>query len=129
MVMMVVVVVVVVMVTLENEPHVPRSRFTVPATKSERPEDFEDHHRVQSISLPRNLHIEVKPLEKPTLDLQSTRFPLRLPRKVTTKPGNVHVTTTRAQSRRAPAPTHQFLQACAVDVHFEDLEVSRSRGE
>ena len=34
----------------------------------------------------------------------NTRFPLRLPRKVITKPENVHGTTTRAQPRRALAP-------------------------
>ena len=52
--------------------------------------------------LPRNLRIEVG-LEKSSLDHQSTRFPLRLPRKVTTKSEHVHGTTRRAQSRRAPA--------------------------
>ena len=33
-------------------------------------------------------------------------------------------TTTRAQSRRAPAPAHQILRACAVEMHFEDLDVN-----
>ena len=46
--------------------------------------------------------------EKSTSDHQNTRVPLRLPRKVTTKPENVHGTTTRAQWRKAPAPERQF---------------------
>ena len=47
---------------------------------------------------------------------------MRLPRKVTIMPENVHATTTRAQSRQAPAPAHQILRACAVEMHFEDFE-------
>ena len=37
---------------------------------------------------------------------------------------NVHGTAMRAQSRRAPAPVHQILRACAVEMHFKDLKVS-----
>ena len=29
-----------------------------------------------------------------------------------------------AQSRRAPARTHQILRACGVDIHFEDFEAN-----
>ena len=39
-------------------------------------------------------------------------------------PKNVHGTTTRVQSRRAPARAQQILRACAVEMHFEDLEVN-----
>ena len=55
------------------------------------------------LCLQRNLHFEVSPLrshctchEKPTLDHQNTRFPLRLPRKVTTMCEHAHGATTRA---------------------------------
>ena len=74
------------------------------------------HSRVHKVlRLPQSLHFKVT---------KNTRFPLRLPRKVITKSENAHGTTTRAQSRRVPAPAHQILRACAVDMHFEDLEVN-----
>ena len=49
------------------------------------------------------------------------RLPLRLPRKVTTKSENVHGTTTRAQSKNAPA---RDVRASAVDMHFEDFDLN-----
>ena len=51
---------------------------------------FEVHKVLGRPRLPRNLHFEVKPLRslvpvtKSTLDHGNTRFPLRLPRSVTT---------------------------------------------
>ena len=47
---------------------------------------------------------------------------MRLPRKVTTMSENVHVATTRAQSREAPAVDTQILRPCAVEMHFEDFK-------
>ena len=35
---------------------------------------------------------------------------------------NAHGTTTRAQSREAPAADTQILRACAVEVHIDDIE-------
>ena len=52
----------------------------------------------------------------------NTRFPLCLPRKVTTMYENAHGATTRAQSLEAPAAATQTLRACAVEIHFEDFE-------
>ena len=85
----------------------------------------------KALRLPRTLLIDIKPLQspppvtqKPTLDHQKTRFRLRLSQKVITKPENAHGTTTRVHSRRAPAPAHQILRACAVEMHFEDLKVN-----
>ena len=60
--------------------------------------------------------------EKSTLDHQSTRFPLCLPRKVTTRSENARGTTRRVQSRQAPPAPGQILRACAVERHFEDFE-------
>ena len=53
---------------------------------------------------------------------QNTRFPQRLPRKVTTMSENARGATTRAQSRQAPALATQISRACAVEIHFEDFE-------
>ena len=71
-----------------NEPHVQKSRFTAPVTKSELPDD---HHHVQSAAPATKTALRSKtaPIpctchEKSTLEHQNTRFPLRLPRKVTT---------------------------------------------
>ena len=60
--------------------------------------------------------------ERSTLDHQSTRFPLRLPRKVTTMCENAHGNTTRAQSRQALAAATQISRACAVEMHFDDFQ-------
>ena len=97
----------------------PRSLQTSHMSKSH----VEDHHRVQSTApatksaarsttapIPCTCH------ESSTLDHQNTRFPLRLPPKVTTMSENAHGTTTRAQSRQAPAPANQILRACAVKI-------------
>ena len=85
-----------------NEPHVQKSRFTAPVTKSEL---LDDHHHVQSAApatktarLSKTPPIPCTCHEKSTLEHQNTRFPLRLPRKVTNMCENVHGTTTRAQS-------------------------------
>ena len=81
------------------------------------------------LRLPQNLHFESRaaPIlctchEKPTLDHHNTRFPLRLPRKVTTMSENARGTTTRARSLEAPAAATQILQACAVEMHVDDFE-------
>ena len=113
----------------ENEPRVQKPRYDS-LTKIEHPKDHAppcpkycacheictghekstlDHHNTKSDH------------EKSTLEHQNARFPVRLPRKVITKSENVHGTTTRAQSRAAPAPAPQILRA---EVHFEDLEVN-----
>ena len=83
----------------------------------------------EALYLPRKLHFEVKQLrslapvtKKSTLERQNTRFPLRLPRKVTTMCENAHGTTTRAQSLEAAAAATQILRACAVEVHMDDVE-------
>ena len=109
-----------------NEPHVQKSRFTAPVTKSEL---LDDHHHVQSAAPATKTALRSKtaPIpctchEKSTLKHQNTRFPLRLPRKVTTMYENAHGTTTRAQSREALAPATQISRACAVEMHFEDFE-------
>ena len=106
-----------------NELHVPKSRFTAPVTKSELPDD---HHHVQSAAPATKTAFRSKtaPIpctchEKSTLEHQTTRFPLRLPRKVTTTYENVHGTTTRAQSLEAPAADSQIQQACAVEMHMD----------
>ena len=79
------------------------------------------------LHLPRKLHFEVKQLRSlapVTKSLWRTfgPVPLRLPRKVTTMCENVHGTTTRAQSLEAPAADTQIQQACAVEVHMDDVE-------
>ena len=51
---------------------------------------------------------------------------MRPPQKVTTKSEIAHSATTRAQSRKAPARAHQFLRACAVEIHFQAFEVVNS---
>ena len=56
------------------------------------------------------------------MEHQSTRFPLRLPRKVITMCENARGTTTRAQSLEAPAANTQIQRACAVEVHIDDVE-------
>ena len=112
--------------TSENEPHVEKSRFTTPVTKSEH---VEDYHHVQSAApatkSTRRSKAAPTPCtchEKLTWGRQSTRFPLQLPRKVTTMSENVRGTRTRAQSRQALAAATQILRACAVEMHFEDFE-------
>ena len=52
--------------------------------------------------------------EKSTLDHRSMRFPLRLPRKVTTKSKNAHGATTRAHLCRAPSRGQRFARPCAA---------------
>ena len=105
-----------------NEPHVQKSRFTAPVTKSE---VLDDHHHAQSAAPA--LRSKTAPIpctchEKSILKHQNTRFPLRLPRKVTTMCENAHGTTTRAQSLEAPARGTQTLRACAVEMHIDDVE-------
>ena len=79
----------------------------------------ESAHRSKAASISFTCH------EKSTLDHQKRRFSLHLPRKVTTKSEHGHsTTTTRAQSRRAPARAQPILRACAVEMHFEDLQVN-----
>ena len=78
------------------------------------------------LHLPRNLHFEVKqplaPVTKSRLGTTKTRgFPFA-PRKVTTMSENARGTTTRAQSRQAPARATQILRACAVEMHFKDFD-------
>ena len=109
-----------------NEPHVQKSRFTAPVTKSEL---LDDHHHAQSAAPATKTALRSKTApspctchEKSTLKHQNARFPLRLPRKVTTMCENAHGTTTRAQSSEAPAADTQIQQACAVEMHFEDFE-------
>ena len=112
--------------TSANEPHVQKSRFTAPVTKSE---PLDDHHHVESAAPATKTAVRIKiaPIpctchEKSTLRRQNTRFPLRLPRKVTTMCENAHGTTTRAQSLEAPAADTQIQRACAVEMHFDDFE-------
>ena len=90
-----------------SEPHVQKSRFTAPVTKSER---LEDHHHVQSAAPATKsaLRCNTAPIpcachenEKLTLDHQNTRFPLHLPRH---------------------APATQILRACAVEIHVDDFK-------
>ena len=81
-----------------NEPHVQKSRFTAPVTKSQL---LDDHHHVESATPCTKtafLRSKTAPIchEKSTLEHQTTRFPLRLPRKVTTMHENAHGATTRA---------------------------------
>ena len=109
-----------------NEPPVEKLRFTAPVTKSEH---LDDHHHVQSAAPATKsaLRSQTVPIpcachEKSTLDHQSARFPLRLPRKVITMCENVHGASTRAQSRQALAAATQILRACAVEMHFEDFK-------
>ena len=74
-----------------NEPHVQKSRFTAPVTKSGL---LDDHHHVQSAisAVPatkttfrsKTALIPCTCHEKSNLERQNTRFPLRLPQKVTT---------------------------------------------
>ena len=89
----------------KNEPHVQKSQFTAPVTKSEL---LDDHHHVQSAARATNIAFrsQTPPIpctchEKSTLEHQNTRFPLRLPRKVVTICENAHGSTTRAQSLEA----------------------------
>ena len=111
----------------ENEPHVQKSRFTAPATKSEH---AEDHHVQGTAPATKSVHRhKAAPTScschgRSALDHQSMRFPLRLPRRVIAKSENGHRTTTRVQSRRAPARAQQILQTCAAEMHFQDLEVN-----
>ena len=80
------------------------------------------------LHLPPNQDVEVHQVlhlprhEKPTLEHQSTRFPLRLPRKVTTMCENARGATTRAQSLEAPAADTQIQRACTVGMHIDDVE-------
>ena len=80
----------------ETPPISEKLRFTAPVTRSEH---VEDHHRVQSAAPATKSALGSTPApipcgchEKPLLDRQSTRFPLRLPE-------NARSTTTRAQSK------------------------------
>ena len=78
----------------ENEPHVQKSRCTALVKKSERLEDYhhaqsaapgtQSTHRSKTAPIPCTCH------ERPTLDLQSTRIPLRLPRQVATMSESRH---------------------------------------
>ena len=107
-----------------NEPHVEKLRFTAPVTKSQL---VEDHHHVQSTVPVTKAAFQSKtaPIpctchEKSTLDHENTRFPLHLPRIVTTICDNAHCTTTRARSLEAPAAPTQISRACAVEMRLED---------
>ena len=102
-----------------NEPRVQKSRFTAPVAKSEL---LDNHHHVQSAAPAKKTAVRSKtaPIpctchEKSNLKHQSTRFPLNLPRKMTTICKNAHGTTTRAQSLEAPAADTQIQRAWAVD--------------
>ena len=101
--------------TLENEPHVQRSRLTAHATKSGH---AADHHHVHSTApATKSAHrpktartISCACHEKPALDHQNMRFPLRLPRQVI-----------KCARHHDESP---ILRACAVEMHFDCLEVS-----
>ena len=106
-----------------NEPHVQKSQFTAPVTKSEL---LDDHRHVQSAAPATKsaFRSQTPPIpctchEKSTLEHQNTRFPLRLPRKVITMCENADGTTTRAQLLEAPAADTQILRACAVEMHID----------
>ena len=106
---------------LHFEPHVQKSPFTAPVTKSEL---LNDHHHVQSAAHATTNAFRSSPCtchEKSTLEHQNTRFPLRLRRKVITMCENAHGTTTGAQSLEAPAADTQILRACAVEMHMDDV--------
>ena len=105
-----------------NRAHlIQKSRFTAPVTKSEL---LDDHYHVQSAAPATKTAFRSKtaPIpcachEKSTLEHQNTRFPLRLPRKVTTLYQNARGITTRAQPLAAPAAAAtQILRACAVEM-------------
>ena len=105
--------------------HMSKTKFTARVTL----ERVKDHHHVQNAapatkSAVRSTTAPIRCTchQKSTLHRQNTRCPLRLPRKVIIMSENAHGVTTRAQSRQAPAPANQILQACAVEMHFEDFE-------
>ena len=119
------------------------SQFAVPATllhSSHMSKSHDSLHLSRNLSsstitnmskvlhLPRKLHDEAKQLRSlaPVTKSRNTRFPLRLPRKVTTMCKNAHGTTTRAQSLEAPAVDTQIQRACAVEVHMDDVESHES---
>ena len=75
--------------------------------------------------LPQDLHVEVKPLQSPVPALECRRpqgFPVPA-----TKPKSDHQVQKCARDHNGSAvekSAHQFLRACAVEMHFEDLEVN-----
>ena len=97
-----------------NEPHVQKSRFTAPVTKSEL---LNDHH-VQSDAPATKpaFRTRTSPIchEKSALEHQNTRFPLRLPpRKVTTVPkcARRHNESAVARSTRRGPPDSASLRS------------------
>ena len=103
-----------------SDPHIQKSRFTAPVMKSDHVQSSAPATTTafpsKSAPIPCTCH------EKSTLERPNTRFPLRLPRKVTTMYQNVHGATTRAQSLEAPAAGRQILRACAVEMRIDDVE-------
>ena len=103
------------MPTSENKPHVQK------VTTHRVCHENQDHHHAQSTApATKSLHrrkatpISCACHEKFNIDHQSTRFPLRLPGKVVTK-------SKKCAQHNNESTT---LRACAVEMHFEDLEVN-----
>ena len=81
----------------------------------------EDHHRALKCRTCHEICISKYHRSDPLRLLRKVDFAPPT-RKVTTISENVRGTTTRAQSRQAPAADTQILRACAVEMHFEDFE-------
>ena len=79
----------------------------------------------KSLCLPQNLRIEVKPLRSPALDHQNTRFPLCLPRKVTTKSEKMHGTPAPQRERSQGKHLRQPERFCVPAQWKYTLKILR----
>ena len=62
--------------------------------------------------------------DESTWDHHRGRFPLRWPQIIVTAKSAKARAANEGQAKNAPAPAHQFLRACAVEMHFEDFKVN-----
>ena len=98
----------------DPKPHVEKTGFAAPVTRSER---LEDHHHVQSAApATKSALLSMIPCtchQKSTLDHQNMRFPLCLPRKVTTMSENArgHNESAVARSTRSSHPDFASLRS------------------
>ena len=105
-----------------NEPQISKSHDSLHLSRNLSSSTITTMSKV--LRLPRKLHFKVKqlrslaPATKSRFWSKARGFPCPCHEKYQ----NAHGTTTREQSRQAHAPATQILQACAFEVHIDDVE-------
>ena len=105
-------------------PEICTSRFTSrsPAKVIRSKSTSKEHIKMRK----RSFRSRLPPISENEPHVQSPRFtaPATKSKHAKDHSPSPKMCTAPAQSPRAPAQAHQILQACALEMHFEDLEVN-----